>query len=199
MKDEQKPNEQLINELEELRLRVAELGKIETEHRRAEEALRESEDKYRSLYYRMNEGVAFHEIIYDKSDRPVDYVTLDVNPAYESILGLKKKEVIGRKASQLYGTSEPLYIETYAKVAVSGQPVSFETYFPPMAKHFSISVFSPGNGKFATLFSDMTERKRVEEEVRKHRNHLEKLVKKRAAELENRNEQLKKGNQSQHK
>jgi PAS domain S-box-containing protein len=102
---------------------------------------------------------------------------LDVNPSYELITGLDREIVIGSKASELYGTGKPPYIEIYAKVAATGQPASFETYFPPMDKHFSISVFSPCKGQFATIFSDITKRKQVEEQLRRQGGVLEAINK----------------------
>ncbi|MFC1715083.1 response regulator [Candidatus Poribacteria bacterium] len=138
-----------------------------TERRQAMKQLQESEEKYHSLYSAMNEGVCLHEVIYDESGKAVDYRILDINPSYESITGLGRGQAIGSLASELYGSGEPPYMDVYAKVADSGQPTSFETYFPPMDKHFSISVFSPGESMFATVFSDITARKRMEEELMK--------------------------------
>ena len=66
------------------------------------------------------------------------------------------------KASQLYGIGIPPYLEFYAPVADNGEPTEFETYFEPMNIIFRISVISPEKGKFATLFEDITERKRAE-------------------------------------
>ena len=48
-------------------------------------------------------------------------------------------------------------------MADSGEPEAFETYFPPMDKHFRISVVSPERGQFATLATDITAQKRSEE------------------------------------
>jgi len=125
--------------------------------RRAEGILRESEERYRSLYASMSEGVCLHEVNYDEAGRPVDYTILDVNPAYESITGIRKADAVGRRASELYGTGRPPYLAVYAKVAETGRPASFETTFEPMGKSLRISVFSPGKGRFATVFEDMTE------------------------------------------
>ncbi len=188
MNDEDKPKEQLIQELAEMRQRIAELE--QWKQKRAEKALRESEEKYRSLYSSMSEGVCLHEIIYSESGEAADYKILDVNPSFELITGLDREIAIGRKASELYGTGKPPYIDIYAKVAALGQPASFETYFPPMDKHFSISVFSPRRGQFATIFSDITKRKRAESELRRYQTHLEELVKERTAELTKANEEL---------
>ncbi|HVP79466.1 MAG TPA: PAS domain S-box protein [Thermodesulfobacteriota bacterium] len=133
-----------------------------TERRRAVEELKGSEEKFSALYSSMVEGVALHEVVYDSSGKPVDYIIADVNPAYESITGLSRDKAIGKKASEVYGINEPPYLDIYEKVATSKKPASFETYFAPMRKHFSISVFSPAKGRFATVFIDITECKQQE-------------------------------------
>ncbi len=132
-------------------------------HRQTGEALRKSEEKFRSLYLSMNEGVCLHKIIYDSGGQPVDYRILDVNPAYEAILGLRVSEVAGRLATEVYGGDGPPYLEIYAQVAETGAPRSFETYFSPMDRFFRISVFSPQRGRFATLFSDISRSRKSEQ------------------------------------
>ncbi len=135
-----------------------------TLQKKAEEAIRESEERFRILYATMSEGLATHEIV-NEGEKAVDYVITDVNPAYETITGFARENVVGKRASELYGMGEPPYLSAYAKVAAGDIPLQFETYFPPMDKHFAISVFSQGKGKFATVFSDITKRKRAEEEM----------------------------------
>ena len=134
-----------------------------TERKRAEENLRQSEKRYRTLYSSMNEGVAIHKVIYDKSDAPVDYVIIDINNAYEKILGINKKDVLGKKASEVYGTEEAPYLKVYCEVVQTGKSTQFETYFEPMDKDFKISVFSPSKDTFATIFEDITSRKKTED------------------------------------
>ena len=119
------------------------------------------------MNFSMNEGVCLHEIIYDESGNASDYRILDINPAYEELTGLTREKTIGKKASELYGTGKPPYFDIYERVAASGQSESFETYFPPMSKHFSISAFSPQKGQFGTVFTDVTERKQMEQSLLK--------------------------------
>jgi len=138
----------------------------------------------------MQEGICFHEIVYDNAGVAADYIITGVNSAYEAITGLKGQDVVGRKASVLYGTGKPPYLELYAEVARTGKPTSFETYFPPMAKHFSISVFSPEKGEFVTVFTDITQRKKEHQELEQYRDRLEKLVETRTRELQQINQSL---------
>ncbi len=142
---------------------------------RAEEALRESEDKFAGLYSSMVEGVALHKIIYDASGNAVDYIITDVNPSYESITGLRREMIVGKRATEAYGTTEAPFVEVYARVALSGRPEVFEVYFPPMKKYFAISAFSPAKGQFGTVFQDISERKQADEEIKKRTAQLEEL------------------------
>ena len=135
-----------------------------TRRKQVELTLKESEKRFHSLFYAMEEGVALHQMIYDKRGKAVDYIVLDVNLSYESITGLKKKQVVGKKASNIYDTSEPPYMDIYGNVAATGKATSFETYFQPMEKHFNISVFSPAKGQFATVFFDVTKHRQLEQE-----------------------------------
>jgi PAS domain S-box-containing protein len=138
-----------------------------TERRQAQVALRESEEKYRRIFSRMAEGNALHEIVYDTSGTPVDYRILDVNPAFEQITGLKKETVIGKTSREAYRVDIPPFLDTYARVVATGKPEEFEVFFEPMKKNFAISAYSPGKGRFATVFEDITDRKKAEE-VREH-------------------------------
>ncbi len=129
-----------------------------TERKRLEDKLAANEEQYHSLFSTMGEGAALHEMVYDKLGKAIDYIVLDVNPAYEAITGIKREDAIGRRASELYEEDKPAYIDIYAKVAESGEPTKFEASFQSGAKHLTISVFSPAKGKFAAVFTDTTER-----------------------------------------
>ena len=137
-----------------------------TDRIQAEEAVARSEKKLSEIYASMSEGLAVHELIFDSTGTAVDYVITEINPAYERITGIKREDVIGKKASILYSIATAPYLELYAQVESSGESTSFETYFPPMDKHFAISVFSPGKGRFVTVFKDITEQKRSQDLLR---------------------------------
>jgi diguanylate cyclase (GGDEF)-like protein/PAS domain S-box-containing protein len=140
-----------------------------SDRKQTERALIESEERYRSLYSTMREGVALHQLVYDEEGRPCDYRLLDVNPAFETIFGVPRGEVVGRRASEIFALSPPYasppYLDVYARVARNGSPVTFEAVFAPLQKVFSVSAVSPSAGHFAAIFEDITERKRAEDQI----------------------------------
>ncbi|APV44903.1 PAS domain S-box-containing protein [Dehalogenimonas formicexedens] len=113
------------------------------------------------LFSKMSEGVAIHELIFDSAGKPVDYRILDVNPSFETLTSIPKSKAAGARASEIYGTGTAPFLEIYSRASSSGKPESFETYFPPMEKYFSISVVSMHHGVFATIFNDITELKKA--------------------------------------
>ena len=137
-----------------------------TTRRRAERELRASEERYRSLFSAIQEGVVLHELVRDREGRPIDYRILSANPGFEANTGLPVKGVIGRLASETYGNGTAPYLEQYAAVVESGAPVTFETTFAPLRRTFSISVYKTDDNGFATVFQDLTERRRLEQQFR---------------------------------
>jgi len=161
-----------------------------TRRKRTEQALYESESKFSMLFNSMSEGVALHEIVYDDTGKAIDYILLNINPAYEMIIGQKASQVIGRLATQLYGMKSAPYLNIYARVAKTGKPERFETFFAPHQKYYDISVTSPARGRFATIFSDITGRKNTEKEILRLNTELEQRVQERTAQLEMTNQEL---------
>ncbi|HEY4688477.1 MAG TPA: cache domain-containing protein [Anaerolineae bacterium] len=161
-----------------------------TAHRRAEETLRVSEERYRLLFDQMLDGFALHEIICDESGRPIDYRFLEVNPAFEQLTGLQARDIVGKTVLQVLPNLEPSWIDTYGRVALTGEPVHFENYTGELGKYYEVTAFSPKRGQFAIIFVDVTQRKQVEQEIRRLNAELEQRVLERTAQLEAANQEL---------
>jgi PAS domain S-box-containing protein len=132
--------------------------------KQGEEALQESENRYRQLFENLAEAFAVHEVVYGEDGKPIDYRFLDLNSAFEQSTGLKRQDVVGRTLLEVLPDSERFWIDKYAEVAATGVPAQFERFFPPLGRHYEVHAFSPRRGQFATLFLDITARKQAEQE-----------------------------------
>lgn len=140
-----------------------------TELKEAEEKLKRSEEKYRSLFENMITGFAYHKIVVDKKGKPVDYIFLEINRAFEKLTGLKRKDIIGKKVTEALPGIEkdPTdWIGKYGEVALKGKEISFESFAEPLKKWFSVSAYSPQKDHFVAVFEDITERKKAEKALK---------------------------------
>ncbi|MCP4610649.1 MAG: PAS domain S-box protein, partial [Planctomycetes bacterium] len=144
-----------------------------TERKRAEQALQESEKKFHTLFETMTEMAVLHEVVFDKSGQTINYRITDCNNAFTKITGINKAEAIGKLATEVYQTETAPYLEEYAQVERSGEPYEFTIYHAPMDKHFLISAVSPQKGQFATISTDITAIKQIEEVVSTKNKELE--------------------------
>jgi PAS domain S-box-containing protein len=135
-----------------------------TDLKKAEAALRESEKLYSTLFTSMREGFALHEIVCNHREEPVDYRFLAVNPAFEALTGLKKEDLLGRTVLEVMPETEPGWIEKYGRVALGGEPFSFESFSGVLERYYHVIAFSPQPRQFAVIFNDITEVKESEEE-----------------------------------
>jgi PAS domain S-box-containing protein len=133
-----------------------------SETRLADERLRETEQRFSTLFESMAEIVVLHEVVKDAAGRAVDYRILDCNPAFTRGTGISRADAVNRLASQVYGTGEPPYLREYSQVAQTGNPCSFQAYFAPLDRHFQISVVPTGPNRFATIAWDISEIKRAQ-------------------------------------
>jgi PAS domain S-box-containing protein len=133
---------------------------------RAETALVESEGHYRSLFENMLNGFAYCRMHFE-GDRPVDFTYLEVNPAFESLTGLR--DVKGKKVTEVIAgirESDPGLFERYGRVARTGAPERFESYLEALKMWFAISLYSPQPDHFVAVFDVITERKQADAALR---------------------------------
>ncbi len=183
-------NQRLQEQAEELDVQAEELRMQAEELAAANDLLRESEERYRSLFDSMTEGFALHEIICDDAGAPCDYRFLEINHSFEQQTGLSREAAIGKTVSEVLPGTEKSWIETYGQVALTGQPAHFDSYASALDHHYEVYAYSPAPRQFAALFVDITARKRVEEAMQQLNAELEQRVAAQTAAIMMANEEL---------
>ncbi len=146
----------------ELLARVTAHLQMSRMRRESEQAIRQSEERFRVLFNTMSEGFAIIEIIFDEEGRARDFRHLEVNPAFERHTGLKRPDILGRTALELFPDAEQLWFERFGGIAKTGIPDHFQARFGPLDRWFEVSAYRTGPKQIATVFFDVTEQKRAE-------------------------------------
>lgn len=136
-----------------------------TDRKKAEEALLASEAKFRTLFDKMQEGFVLHEIVYDDSGLPIDFRIVDANPAFERIAGLRRSQVLGRTLLELFPGLDENWLAEYRRVAREGTPRRFWNYSKGFDRYFDVHAFVPAKDRLAVIFSDVTEQKKLQDEI----------------------------------
>ncbi|WP_445300559.1 PAS domain-containing protein [Microcoleus sp. BROC3] len=131
--------------------------------------LRQSEERYRTLFESIDEGFCIIEVRFDENDTPIDYYFLEVNPIFEQQTGLQ--QAVGKTARQLVPDLEDHWIQIYGQVALTGEPTRFENGSEAMNRWFDVyacRMGEPEARKVAIVFKDISDRKRAEEILRRN-------------------------------
>lgn len=168
-----------------------------SERKEAEDALRESEARYRGIVERTKNGVA----VYQAVDDGQDFILVDFNRGGEIIEDLKRADVMGKSVLEVFpGLKEFGLFQVFQRVWGSGIP---EHYPVSLYKDERIVgwrdnfVYKLPSGEVVAVYSDETDRKQSEEALRKANEELqhfsqelERKVQERTAELQEKSAQL---------
>ena len=190
MKNERKTKKQLIEELGELRKTVTELERHPQTSIPSPYAPLRSAERYLNLIETIQEGL----VIVDEEEKIVF-----VNEPFCVILDYLEEYLIGMNLLDLVPESEKHKIlEATQRKGETGEATRYEIQLIRQGGDLrdvlvSTSPLFYEDDEYATLgvITDITERKRIERELQKHRDHLEELVGERTVELRRTNQTLK--------
>ena len=139
-----------------------------TEVKQAEAAMRESEERYHTLFDSIDEGFCIIESVFDEHDKPIDYRFLEINPTFTKQTGLR--DAVGKRMRELVPAIENHWIEIYGKVALTGEPIRCVNEAKAMDGRwfdvYACRVGEPESRKVAIIFNDITARRNSEEALR---------------------------------
>lgn len=166
--------------------------------KKMEEALQESEAKYRNLFMNMTEEVHFWKLVRDDEGRIETWRLVDANPPTLKTWGKTLEEIEEETTDEIFGPgATEHYMPVVQKIMTEGVPYSFEDYFPNLDKHFRFTSVPLGD-YFITTGADITAIKKAQEELRSAKDELELRVQERTAELQNATEELEVTNEELH-
>lgn len=138
-----------------------------SESQRAIDAMRDSEQRYKTLFNAIDEGFCIIEF-FDGPHGPLsDYIHLEANDAYARHAGIPN--VVGRKLREVLGEEADSWVERFGSVLETGVPIRFQQELVATARHLELAAFriEPASRKqVAILFQDITPRKRAEAALR---------------------------------
>ncbi len=139
-----------------------------TEQIQTAASLRQSEERYRTLFESIGDGFCVIEMLFDKDDRAIDYRFLEVNPSFEQQSGLV--QAVGKRMLELSPDYEQHWFEIYGRIAITGEPLQFENYAKTLNRWFDVYACRTGEPearKVAVVFKDISDRKLSEEILRR--------------------------------
>jgi PAS domain S-box-containing protein len=147
-----------------------------TESKRAEEALKESEWLYRTLFENTEDGFALVQPIFDESGHSNNYLNLHMNQAWEKQTGLKADDFIGKKIREIMPDIEPSLPEAFANVAKSGESTHLETFNLATNRWYDLYAFNYKEGLVGILFRDISKQKEIKEVLSESEERLRLLT-----------------------
>lgn len=148
--------------------------------------LEKSEQKNRLLITQMKQGLLVCELLPDENGEPDIFICIDANPYFETLTGLKRKDVLGRPLFEIYPDKMKAWYNRFVQVTITGKPYQTEYYFDERDKHFEVVLYSPQPRQFAMILSDITERKEVYNLLKKQRMILAAIARASSGMLANR-------------
>lgn len=139
-----------------------------TNQKKIENELKANERKYRNLFMNMLNGFSYNKLIMDFDRKVVDYEIIEANDEFCRMVGKEKVDVVGKKASEVFGSLEDNMLDEFGKVALGGEVIRFEKQMPDNEdKWISCLVYSNEKEYFAFICSDISEEKRAQREMKK--------------------------------
>lgn len=145
--------------------KTAELKKAHQKTIELLENLKISEERNRRLITQMEQGLVLQKFIFDENEKEQDCQILYVNSSFEELTGLKSHDIIGKTLTEIIPEMKNILMEKYVQLLRTSESIRFERYFSRFKKYFEVVAYLPEPRQVAAIISDITERKKTEEEI----------------------------------
>lgn len=120
------------------------------------------------LFKKSPVALSYHKAIFDKDGIPYDCEFLDVNNIYESMIGLKDYEVIGKRYNEIFEIGNVIgdeWKKAFKEAIIDNKTVVIDIYNDALSKWIRITIFILDNEHFACIFNDVSKEYMKEKEI----------------------------------
>ncbi len=156
-------------------VRVVEFRDI-TDFKQQEEIKNTIENQWSKLIQEMPFGFNIRELVFDEDGKPIDYKFLSINDFYETMTGLKRKDIIGKRATEILPEIESSWIDAYAQVVLLNKTLRIEDYSRALGKYYKVVTYPYRDNQFIVIAEDITERKEQEEQLAKNEAEKSRII-----------------------
>jgi len=113
----------------------------------------------------MTEQFQLFELVFDKKGSPIDFRLLDVNPAFERLVGKTREQLIGKRVVKELWMVEQYWLDIFSQVLKTGRAKRYQNYGAAFNRHYELYIYKVNETQIATIATDITERKMAEKEI----------------------------------
>ncbi|WP_089610356.1 PAS domain S-box protein [Dehalobacterium formicoaceticum] len=125
---------------------------------------REAETEFiRLIWNNTPDQMCLSKMVFDDHGDPINYLVLDVNPAFEKAFGLKRDQVINKHITELFPYAYLKWIEICGEALRSGESFKSVQHISTDCLWYEVQIFPLGVGElFITIAQDISARKKLE-------------------------------------
>lgn len=110
------------------------------------------------LLKNLPDAFSYNQAVTDSENNFVDFIILDVNSAFEEMIGITKNQLIGKRATQMPSKAiKDIFAlsDTFKRAALNSETLRFEHFFDSLKRRIEVTAYGNERGCFSTIFRDL--------------------------------------------
>lgn len=147
-----------------------------THYKQMVQIIEDNTARYEALFNAMTEGFAILQLLRDDRKTPIDFIFMNVNPAFSRIMGVSINDLTGKQASKVFGSRSVPFLDDLIGAANLESIKKLHTYFEPAERTLDVTFTFLGKDILSMIAADTTDQVKTADALAKERNLLRTLV-----------------------